>query len=191
MTKGSVSIDKRVRAMINSRLEYKSCGITSAANSTAAGTVFYLTTCPEDDTVNGRTGTLIRPVKLELRHRAHDATNVNFVRVVLFRDNMNQGALPVVADVLLNASVTAPYNYINVEQQKRFNILFDKTIGLTPSGFNAQAMSHTIKLKGVCHFTGTSDLLASAGRGTLFALILSSTDGATMTWSARTIYTDA
>jgi hypothetical protein len=177
--------------MINARLEHKTCGLTASGATTVAGAVSYLSAVAEDDTVNGRTGTVIRPTKLELKFRAYDAANINFVRVVIFRDTMNQGASSAVTDVLLAATPTSPYNYLNVEQSRRFKILYDHTAAITPSGIAGAVFDKTLVLKGNIHYIDTTDLVGSAGRNSLFALVLSSTAGATLVWSSRLIFTDA
>jgi hypothetical protein len=186
-----VKLDSRIRSIVNARLERKSTGVTSSAAMAAAGNVYYISPIAEDDTVNGRTGTVVRPTKLELRFRAYDSTNINFCRVIVFQDSMNQGVLPSVLDVLLSASITAPYNYLNVEQARRFRILYDHTVGITPSGVNAQTWSKNLPLKGTMHFNTDSGLIAGAGKNSLFAITLGSVDGGIVAYSARLIFTDA
>jgi hypothetical protein len=153
--------------------------------------VSYLSAVAEDDTVNGRTGTVIRPTKLELKFRVYDAANINFVRFVIFRDTMNLAALPAVTDVLLAATPTSPYNYLNVEQSRRFKILYDHTAAVTPSGIAGVSFDKNINLKGSIHYVDVTDLIGSAGKNSIFALLLSSTAGATAVWSSRLIFTDA
>jgi hypothetical protein len=52
---------------------------------------------------------------------------------------MNQGAAPAVTDVLNSADYSSAYAYINVEQMRRFTIVFDEVYGMTPSGLTLRS----------------------------------------------------
>jgi hypothetical protein len=149
-----------------------------------------LTPIAQDDSVNGRTGDVIRPNLLELRITAQNITNLDYYRVIVFKDNMNQGSAPAVTDVLNTADYNSAYAYINVEQQKRFTILTDKTMGLNPNGNNAKVLTKKIRLLGTTHYVGTTNGVASAGKNTYFAIFINAAAGGGQNFNARLNYTD-
>jgi hypothetical protein len=189
--RGGPSQVTRFKQLLDSRLEKKSINIGSSSATSATGTVLYLTPIPQDDTVNGRSGDVIRPTLLELRYSFQDTTNINYYRIIVFKDNMNQGAAPAVTDVLNSADYSSAYAYINVEQMRRFTIVFDEVYGMTPSGFNAQVHTRKLRLKGTTHFIGTGNTTASAGKDTYWAIVISGVAGAGQNFNCRLNFTDA
>lgn len=186
------SVVSRVRQAIDARLELKSMVTSQTTSLTTAGTVYYVSAIGQDDTHTGRTGTVIRPKKIEIRGVSYDTANPSFGRIIVFQDIQQQPGVSVaVTDVLDTASYIASYNFRNVEQSHRFRILFDKTLGNVPSGKNMTPFEAKIPMKGEIFYYDTSNLIASAGRGAIHMLLIGSGVSANVNVQVRTIFTDA
>ncbi len=179
-----------VKRMISERLESKTTSFSTSSATTTGGAIGYVSTVAQDDTIFGRTGDIIRPVCLRMRYNFHDTANLNYARIIVFRDSMCQAASPNVTDVLATAQYNSSYNFRNVYQQRRFTILHDHTFGMTPSGFNAQFYEKVIRLKGVINYVGTGSTVASAGKNSLFLMTISGVAGAGCDVSTRLEFKD-
>lgn len=179
-----------VKRMINERLETKTTSFGTSSATTTGGAIGYVSTIAQDDTIFGRTGDVIRPVCLRMRYNFHDTANLNYARIIVFRDTMCQAASPNVTDILATAQYNSSYNFRNVVQQRRFVILHDHTFGMTPSGFNAQFYEKVIRLKGTIHFVGTGSTAAAAGKNSLFLMTISGVAGAGCDVTARLEFRD-
>jgi len=190
VSKRSKTVLRLVRREIDKRLEKKSINVGSSSGSSTSGVVGYISPIPQSNSVNGRSGDVIRPNLLELRFSCQDPNNINYYRILVVRDNMNQGTSPAVTDVLSSADTQSAYHYVNVEQQRRFTIVFDKTYATTPVA-QAHTISKKIPLGGTTHFVGTDNTVSSAGRGSYFLIHLCQVAGMGQSYNARINFTDA
>jgi hypothetical protein len=179
-----------VRSMIQSNIEVKTYAQTYTTASATAGAVIPCSYIAQNDTVNGRTGSIIRPRKFHIQIAAWDNTE-NFIRFIVFRDNQNNGTAPVVADVLNSAGYNSPYNYINVESGHRFQILDDIVISTSTNGPSAKYIQKTYLTKGTTVYTGTDAVEAHCGRGQYYVLTISAVASADQSVTTRLYYTDA
>ncbi len=184
------SVTKRaVVSMIQSRLEPKAITVSTVANTSTAGVVYYMNVIPQDDTVSGRTGVQIRPKSLMFRVAVFGAGNF-VTRYILLQDRMNNGSAPAVLDVLTTADVCAHYN-INNQLNHRFKILDDTVLCVSNTGEQQRYKTHTTSLKGIIGFVGTGSTSASGGTNSIFLLAIG--DSATPAFNHRVQlhYTDA
>jgi hypothetical protein len=174
--------------MILSRAERKILtGHVSAALSTS-GSIVYMSSMAQDDTIQGRTGDVIRPVELDLRYFVSD-TSTNATRIIILQDYMANAAVAGVTDILSTASQNSAYNGVYTAN-KRFKIIADKVLFTSTAGEQTTNFVKKFKLKGEIRFVGTGATSASAGVGSLIALMITQAGTPTIDLSYALKYTD-
>lgn len=173
----ALSIANKVKSQLN--VEYKHIDVSSlTTNMTDSGTCLHLTPIAQGDDNTDRNGRCVRAKAIQLRALVEGhvsaATNQT-VRVMIFRDNQNQGSTPAVAD-LLKATVTiGPLELRETdEEQGRFKVYMDKIYNLEPnySGANPRRIIEFYKsVNHKVYFEGTA--AANSGKGTIWMLIIS------------------
>jgi hypothetical protein len=178
----------QVRAMIVARAEKKILtGHLSTALSTG-GSIVYLSSMAQDDTIQGRTGDIIRPVELDLRYFVSD-TSTNATRIIVFQDYLANAAVAGFGDVLASASQNAAYYGVSMIN-KRFKIVTDKVLFTSTAGEQTVNYVRKFKLKGEIRFVGTGATSTSAGVGALCALLITQAGTPTIDLSYALKYTD-
>lgn len=184
---GSVT-RKQVQSMILARAEKKILtGHLSTALSTN-GSIVYLSSMAQDDTIQGRTGDVVRPIRLDLRYFVSD-TSTNATRLIIARDYLANAAVASVTDLLSTANQNSAYNGVSV-LNKRFKILVDKVLFTSTAGEQTINYVNTINMKGEIRFVGTGATSASAGVGALIALLICQAGTPTIDLSYALHYTD-
>lgn len=128
----------------------------------------------QGDTSLTREGLQIQPRNLQYKIRCicNPSSTSNALRVIIFKDRMNNGSVPTVSD-LLEAEDT--YSFIKHENKPRFKIYRDMYIPLAPTGELVQPM-----IKGMIKFSkktriyylGTGSTYANLGRNNIYAMIV-------------------
>lgn len=195
-----VTLDRRVRQILDSRLEHKrSTSVGAFADLSTSGVVNPITSAlAQGDDITGRTGDLIRMGKLKLRLELQSNSGTvglaYAVRFIVFQDTLCNGAVPAVTDLLDSANVLSGYNVVN-RQSGRFKVLHDSmltSVSGTPSARVCREID--IRMKGVQHYIGSAGAAASLGRNSPFVLIVSDAASAGVyrySWSYDYDFTDA
>lgn len=200
-SKSTKSVRRIVKDIVESRIEHKVGAVTQAAAAvTAAGIVDVITqSIGQGSDINNRDGdmiiidtlNLVYTVKNNLTATTNDVPQ--FVRMILFADNLNVGATPTVTEVLNSASVYSGYNTVN-RQKNRFKIYNDEIFNIV--GITAAACQHREKLFKInrkCFYSGASGA-STNGKGALFLLTIVDTIASGNTQYAfgwELVYSDA
>lgn len=133
--KKALALAMRIKSQLN--VEYKHIDVADLSLSAVdTGTVTSLTPIAEGDDNTNREGRSIRAKSIQLKALIESNTTANTtqtVRIIIFKDNQNQGSTPSMADVL-KASTTLPIVELREtdEEQGRFKVYYDKVVNLHP-----------------------------------------------------------
>lgn len=121
----------RMQSMINSEKKY--VDIVDTSSPSTAGTVNLINQIAQGDDVNQRDGNsvLCAYVKHRMVAKINTVATSTSFRLMIVIDTANQGSTPAVADILQTVSTTSN---INVDNSKRFWILYDKLTSLDING---------------------------------------------------------
>lgn len=155
-----------------------------------AGSQSYNSGVGQGDTSDTRAG---------LRINAHTFyANFNYkmtassnVRFIIVRDTMNQGAVPLITEVLETASVISPLNYNNFIAQKRFILLKDHTRHFTVGGVLFDTSLNKFKLDVQLSYGGNGFGVSDARKNSIFVYTVTDTASAgTLELYTRLDFTD-
>jgi hypothetical protein len=165
-----------VRSMLSSQLENKAfiSSISAAATSTSGGVLELSNNIVQGDDFGNRTGNEITPISHAIRLTSTATTNSQVTRFVIFQDTMNRAAAPAVTDVLHTADYMSPYNRLLVKQQKRFRILYDRFFNLCVNGQNIHTCLVSLPKIPKIYFNGVGGSSASAGKNSIYILVIAS-----------------
>ncbi len=176
---GALALAKKNRRAISqiSEFHYVECLASSTITSTTAGAVIYLSGVAAGPDPDERTGKKITSKDFKCWIHINGDIASRLLRLVLFRDMDNAGALPTVTQVLTGATYQSFYNPNN---RDRFSILKDRTLSL--SATDAEKDSHAvvkfrIRRPMAIKYIDDSNAVTSAGAGNLFLLVISETAG--------------
>lgn len=194
MVNNETTLAKRVDRISNylakHRGDEKLSAITVTQTPATGGVVTYLSQIAQGDDGSDRSGYRVNSHYIDFSLSALATLTCN-VRVIVFRDKLNQGVLPTVTDVLAAAGVYAPFAYFNRIAQKRFIPLYDKTFNNSAAGDLSHHDSVRIVDEVTTHFTDTTATVASAAANTYFMLVITDVAAASsITTYARSIFTD-
>jgi hypothetical protein len=149
-------------------------GGATGQTSAATGTVWALSQgVIQGDAVNARDGTQITLQSVHLRVDAFmpTATIAAGLRVILFSDSQNNGSLPLVVDVLHQASMISPYSTIQ-QITNRFRIHADVLRNLTAGGVQQVVFDIRRGISKQISYNGTTDVAAANGKNALFMMVI-------------------
>lgn len=179
-----------LRGLINVEYKYADAGITTDT-PTNAGNITYLSGIAQGDGNVNRDGTSVLMKSLYMRWQINmHASAVNTVlRMIIFVDTENRGALPAVTDILQTADARA---FMVRENGTRFNILHDKLYI-----FNINTNAVTIgklykKLFFHSKYTGSSAAVTAQLENGVFILLISdqATNTPTVVFNTRMRFID-
>lgn len=156
--------------------EIKMTGGASNGTLATAGALVEITrTIVQGDGLDQRNGNQINLKTIEfcIQYLISASANVDWTRIVVFRDLFNNGAAPAVTDVLNSAVTTSQYTR-RVLVDHRFKILFDKVQPLSVSGSN-RATSTNFKCKfneAKVNYFSTGNTVADNGPGSVWAIVM-------------------
>lgn len=165
----ALGMAKWVASVINPEL--KSFDVTLPTTITTSWTITSLTNIAEGDDDTNRTGRSIKCASYNFRYSLvmpSTATIAAQVRVVVLRDNWQQGVDPTALQVY-EANTPNTLRQVQV-QQGRFSILLDRTAILNPSTGGNSGMQVIANRKYTRHirYIDTAGADASAGSGNLY-----------------------
>jgi hypothetical protein len=191
-TNNNASIDSKIQRSIDKTLkakaEHKSFDAGFNSTVSSAGTIFKLTTIPQDDSDSGRDGDqlLIYKVQAKIAYIGADATQT--FRMIFFRWNQDDTTPPVGGDLLQTITPYSPLNRDN-ERAKKFSIIEDYLVGTSNTGINIHTHSCDKKYTSKIAFQAAS----TTGTGHLYAYMLSDSLAVThptIAYVFRTYYYD-
>jgi hypothetical protein len=181
-----------MRAIVESNLEKKTfVSVLGATTFTTAGLVTPLTQgIIEGSGIDQRDGKMIIVKKLKLNIDLIGAATSHTVRVIIGADNMAQGALPGVTDILNTASYLSAYAPTNF-QRNRFKILYDKTYSLILTASNERVTRELVyPLNHRVFYSSNADVAGANGKGCLFIMFVGSFNTATYNFGSQITFTD-
>lgn len=156
----------------------------------SSGAIYYLSPLAQNDDASTRTGDVVNLQSVEVCYNMQLTKTAN-VRVLVFRDKMNNGTSPSVNDVLDSTDVIAPLNYLNFTVQKRFTLLHDKTEHFTTGGILTTTGHKNITQRVKVRYMDAGGTITSALSNQIFALVICDTVTAgAMALYTRIFYTD-
>jgi hypothetical protein len=175
MSKKTTAISKQqFKAMLNARRELKYFPYNDANVVTENGAVGVMSQhIILGDSSSTRDGAQIEVVKLHCNLLVDCLVSTEFdnVRLIIFSDSQNNGAVPTVGEVLHRADPNSVYTR-NVTVVKRFKILHDVHIALSATGSNRTVTrSIELKLDHIVNYLGDTSATTANGRGSIFYLI--------------------
>lgn len=164
----ALKVANYVRSLIN--VEKKFFDVTQQINYTATGTVYPLTQIAQGDAYNQRNGNSLKIKSLFLRfqNQLNPVQSNDVVRVMLFIDTQNNGNTPLVTDVLQNAGIISPINYLN---GSRFRVIMDKIQPLTNDGNEIKEIKLFKKFNYDIKYSGSGS--ANTREGNIYMLCIS------------------
>ena len=179
-----------VRNILRGNAELKRFVLLSTTNSnTTTGTVINLTNgIIQGDDLNQRSGDQVKVQKHTLHVKASAITVNQSFRFILFKDNMNRGTTPGVAEILNTANYLSQYNTVT-KQQNRFTILRDFMLDCNVAGESIK--SRVVNAKGHrVSYNGATAVAASNGPGAIFLLVIGDSLTGQYDLSYESVYLD-
>ncbi len=193
MTKRTQPITtKRIKNAITNLAEKKVVVVgNSAVTITTAGTVINLSNnVAQGDEFFNRSGDKITVLKQLLKFRFVAITNSQTCRVILIKDNFNQGNTPVIGEILAGNFLSS-YQQLTVMQQRRFSILQDFSLDCNLNGETVKSKWCSVNKPHQVWFNGSTSVSASNGRGALFLVVIGSNSTGTYDFSWESTYNDS
>ncbi len=190
--KPAIAIAKANRRKINRAHEdkYITNG-TQLFNPLAAGTIFNLSQVVTGDTNITRIGEKIYANRLQVTVQLHSAEAASVIRIILFKDKLQHGANPTVAQLLASVNDSAFQNHSNIE---RFKFLRDIEVPSTIHLFSNDTSVYRfdVKLNHIIHYIGNTAAEGSNGSGSLYMCIITHANGTAdiSTWTSRVTFSD-
>ena len=166
----ALTLANKVKRLIN--VEFKTHDIANTFAVSSAGVINTLSFIDQGSDDNERDGNKIRAKSFLFRaYGEHDSAGepAQLIRVIIFRDNMQRGAVPAVTDVLETANVLSP---LNKDGDGRFTVLHDRMITVTSD----KSQAFTKKYRAIdfhLNYTGTTGIAANMGPGNIYLLAVS------------------
>ena len=171
MASKALGIAMGLKKLIN--VERKFHDVDIADTPTSSGTVLNLSNIAQGDDSDDRTGNSIKAVSLTGRWSAemHASATFTTFRMIIFRDNEQNGSDPTPANVLEQVSTRGN---LNKDSYGRFTVLRDWYIGLHADARDAHVAKFYKELNHHIYYSGTTATDASNRKGALYVLMLSS-----------------
>lgn len=182
---------KMIRELIN--VEKKFFDVTTTAMYNTTWLIYNLSNIPEGDDYNQRQGNSILAQSIFLRSKVTwnpAATGGQSVRMILLVDNDQRGVDPTAAELLEapSTNITSPLLHT---VSKRFNVLMDKVITLTPVDSTRNFKIYK-KYNRHIKYQATSGADSACYEGNLYLFISSDQTASlpSVEWYHRLRYTD-
>lgn len=164
-----------VRAYPAAPGEFKSVDTTVNISADTTGGVQLLNGLARGDDIGSRVGreVVLKSIELRATGRVTDTTGTDQTqRILVVYDRQANAAAPAIADVLAAANVLYPRN---LENRRRFKILFDRSYTLNASG-EAGSQKHMKWYRRLDHpvvfNSGNAGTVADITSGSLYAMVL-------------------
>ncbi len=181
------------RKYLNTELKYIEWPHPQAVVTAAGTDLTAITSVAQGLTETTRVGNSIRLKNMQLRmYGFHNSagSDVQWLRLIVFRDTMQQGVAPTVAQLLEGTSHVL--RFLERDQDHRFNILRDKVWTMSVTGQQGFYFKMFREVDTHVKFVGTAANAASNGQGSLYVMLISSeaTNGPQVDFNARVRFID-
>lgn len=141
--------------------------------------------------INQRSGTTIRIVRMHFRHSFAASANDQSARFILFRDNMNAGTTPSISDVLPTSGYLSHFSDVREIQQKRYTILYDKTVDVSNTGPSRISNKAEIRYNSNVYYNAPTAVVGANGKGAVFLLVIGSFNTGVYDYDWQCEFTDS
>lgn len=182
VAKTAFNIAKGVASVVN--VEYKYFDKTTTLSPDTNGLVYHISNIPAGDDANQRNGRSIKVKSLYLRGQF--AINPNYVttspvypsymRLLLIKDNENNGAVPAVSDILEAVDWNSP---LKINNGSQFTVMKDKLISLDPNDQRSKIFKYFKKHSDHIKYKSTGSAITDSRNGQYFVMVLSNETSAT------------
>ncbi len=172
----ALTIARSVKALMNVEIKNFDVPLTGGQTITDTALITQLSNIPSGDTTNARDGAQCKMVGIELSFVIHQSTSsagATLVRVMLVQDKQTNQAIYVAADLL--ADVTSQDIIVsprNLDNMRRFNVLFDKVFILNINGNTAVSFKHYFKRDIILRFDASTPSIADLTENSLSVLLV-------------------
>lgn len=189
----------QVKQMIAARSEHKIFVTSTGATYSTVGLVVPIGLIAADDSLNGRTGLVIRPTSLTVRWNSFNVSSTTYAtaRLLIFQDRICKGSDATNTEVLQDTIVNSLHNSVNI-LNNRFKILYDRTVDLGCSnatsgagGIPSHFEERVIPLKGTISYLTGNGNSAGQGENAIFALYIGNVSTLSLDLRTALRYTDA
>ncbi len=157
----------------------------------------HVTAVAQGDDFDERDGNMIKLTSVSLKGQLlGGGGGTSLVRIVLFRDNDNQGAPAAITDLWNNSTAYSQNDHrlVAPNPQRRFTILADKSYRVGSATVNDNfnvPFSISRKVTNKCYFTGTAS--SDEGKGSIWMIIGSNlaSNLPTVVGTMKCTYTDS
>jgi len=184
------AIVRRTLASVQERKAY-STQVTGATISSTGAIVALTNGIVEGDDINMRNGTTIYIKRMHFRHAFNVNSSDQSARFIIFRDKMNTGTLPTVAQILPTTGYLSHYSDTRMIQQKRYSILYDKTVDVSVTGPSRVSDKQEINFQGKVMYNGTTTGAGNDGKGAIYLCVIGSLNNGIYDYDWQCEYTDA
>lgn len=115
------------------------------------------------------------------------STGTGWVRMMLIYDKQPNGSAPALTDILVSQSVVAPNNLNNKD---RFCSISDKVYKLDTASQLSVFVKKYKKMNTPATYSGTGNTIASISTGSLYLILLSTSDTPSCSYYSRVRYVD-
>ncbi len=173
----ALAVANSVKRLLNVEFKNHDVTLTSVGIPDGVGLITQLTNIPQGDTGISRDGANLKLtsiyMKLLLRISA-SATNSN-IRVMIVCDKQTNQAIYTTADLLLSAAnVVSVVSPLNLDNQFRFKILYDKNFSVFDSGSKTALSKVYKKLNLKLRFDASTPSIADLRSSSLSLVLISS-----------------
>ncbi len=190
----ALAMVKSVKRLINVEVKNFDTQLTNSAITDAIG-ITQLTNIPQGDGTSSRDGAQCKMIGLDLNFsilQSASATTTNF-RLIVVQDKQTNQAIYLAADLLDDIT---PFDSIisprNLDNMKRFSVLYDRTFILHTGGVAAYNVHKYIKKEMLLRFDGSTPSIADLTQNSLSILTVATevTNDPQLTLHARVRYVD-
>ncbi len=184
-----------LKRMVNTEIKEFNTTFDPTAIIDAAGNLVQLTNIPQGDTTITRDGSQCKVLSVYVKgviKISQSATSSAF-RLMLVWDRQTNQVIYTTADLLLDASSVDSINSpLNLNNKRRFKVLYDKTFGLNINGRSVIPFRIYKKLNMMIRFDGSTPSIADLTSNSLSLLMIGDevTNDPTISWIARVRFVD-
>lgn len=180
-----------LKSLINTEFKCNDPLTGSVITPNTTGTLFLLTGLQTGDQADSRDGRVVRwkSVQLSITYVIHASATSTYIRAILFIDKQPNQVLATASQLLATQGIT---NFRNLDNRKRFVILWDKVINLEQENSNAYTTYYrTVDMKTIYDDSDVGNI-TDITTNAMFLLIFSSeaTNSPTVTSSVRLRFID-
>lgn len=159
----ALAIARSVKALINVEVKNFDFVQTSTLVTDTVG-ISQLSNIPQGDTTNTRDGAQIKMLGYDLNYLIRQdasATTVTWIRIMLVLDKQTNQAIYTNTDLLENVTtVDAIISPRNLDNMKRFSVLYDRVHTLSPGGSQGVHVKKYIKREALIRYDASTSAIA-------------------------------